>query len=465
MFGPEPRHTTLVSATVHRRWFSVLGEADCHIVAWGPCGPYEQMDGKPSAAISSMEMVGEQGESSKGEDEKKGDDQEGDGGEPQRQMGQQVDWRCGGKDCGAKNDASARICAKCSLLKPVLSQVELHGAKGSHPVLDGANCLYTRRYGSTFLGDDENWIVSLLEPVLEEVYGDDKDLLSFSLWLPAEPVPADAGAAMLIGCDMDAHNTWKEVHVLRIGLVQVFALREHGRRVYRTLIYTSDTRMSLRSLQPRCDDRSFMWRPQSRHSAGNLTKAHEPEASLVILRECPGGVAASGKSEQGAVLDDDTFVVTDPKTEHLEQFVPSELLHGLLPDALLDTFRFWQSCGGAHELRGISRRASEQFYAYSLSVAWTRVPEQRALRKDLQMTGSFLKRLISIFQRFLSPNSFVAHFQNYYRHARWLGCPSSSEGVARRRWSSYKGPHHLHPAQPRPCTRRQLAGTPSENPD
>ena len=112
-------------------------------------------------------------------------------------------------------------------------------------------------------------LIALLEPVLQEVFGQDKERLTFSLWLPQKVLGAKDTVARLLGKDMDADFTWKEILVHRATcMVQVFALREHGRRLYRSLVYCSDTRFSLLSLDPASNDRSQV------HTPSPLVPAH-----------------------------------------------------------------------------------------------------------------------------------------------------------------------------------------------
>ena len=71
--------------------------------------------------------------------------------------------------------------------------------------------------------------------------------------LPEEPLTGEAGVARLLGLDKDgeADATFKEFVVVRsFGVVQVYNLVSHGRRVYRTLVFSSDYRFGLHCLEP-----------------------------------------------------------------------------------------------------------------------------------------------------------------------------------------------------------------------
>ena len=53
---------------------------------------------------------------------------------------------------------------------------------------------------------------------------------------------------------------WMEIIVYRYTRVcEVYAITSHGRRFYRSLVYSSDARYSLYSLQPSLNDRDRPW--------------------------------------------------------------------------------------------------------------------------------------------------------------------------------------------------------------
>jgi len=80
------------------------------------------------------------------------------------------------------------------------------------------------------------------------------------LFLPEEPLPEDAQLAYLVGKQPSQAGVWLEVFVYRARrMVHVYRLESHGRRHYRSLIYTSDARYCLRELQPSTDHRGAPW--------------------------------------------------------------------------------------------------------------------------------------------------------------------------------------------------------------
>ena len=122
-------------------------------------------------------------------------------------------------------------------------------------------------------------------------------------------------------------------------LVQIFDVVSWGRTLFRTLAFTSDDRFSLHEpaselLPPPDSPPHLRWR-------GDMT-APPPAAgpSLVISRSLgsgaglgaanSGGCGGSGRGAAGGHLSQQTYV-------------PRRFLNGLLPDALLDAYMFWQS--------------------------------------------------------------------------------------------------------------------------
>ena len=97
---------------------------------------------------------------------------------------------------------------------------------------------------------DERWATDLLGGVLRAVFPEESEKMEYELMLPAEHAPADAKSVRLIGYDLGDGKkdapTWKEVVVLREwDVVHVYNLVSHGRRMYRSLIYTSKSRFAL----------------------------------------------------------------------------------------------------------------------------------------------------------------------------------------------------------------------------
>jgi len=107
---------------------------------------------------------------------------------------------------------------------------------------------------------------------------------------------------VLIGLDK---SMWKEWVLTRDNVVRVYGLVSHGRRVYRTILFTSDMRSCLYDLPP-------LLKSHLSYAAGNPFESSEPCRSLVIER-------------------------------NNETLIPSRLLRGAIPQALLESHSFWFS--------------------------------------------------------------------------------------------------------------------------
>lgn len=97
--------------------------------------------------------------------------------------------------------------------------------------------------------------------------------MTYSLLFPEEHLSESATEARLIGCDGSDKDdaTWKEVVVSKTrGVVQVFNLISSGRRMFRSLVYSSNARFSLHSLPPSLGDRSNSTPKSLQFAAGDF---------------------------------------------------------------------------------------------------------------------------------------------------------------------------------------------------
>ena len=115
--------------------------------------------------------------------------------------------------------------------------------------------------------------------------------------------------------------------------VEIFNVVMHGHRPYRCLIYTTDARMSLATMQPPTKARHTPWPRWARHEAGSL--ARTPTAASSVIKR--------------------TAAVAANLSLQVETFIPARLLRGMLPEALMDDYFFWQCEDG--NLRGYPKPA------------------------------------------------------------------------------------------------------------
>lgn len=126
--------------------------------------------------------------------------------------------------------------------------------------------LETREYSPGELDASEQWIAELLEPVRLTYM---MKPVPIRILMPSALTPRDATVAVLYALHPMNNGAWKEIHVCRDTFVQVFHLVSHGRRIYRSLVYTTDSRFSLGDMQPSTKNRQHLWQPWERHGAGH----------------------------------------------------------------------------------------------------------------------------------------------------------------------------------------------------
>jgi len=101
--------------------------------------------------------------------------------------------------------------------------------------------------------------------------------------------------------------------------VHVYLVTEHGRRFYSSLVFSSDCSFTFGDFSA-SDSKHVNWTPQGiRLSAGRVpTGPLAPARSLVLSRNLSADAG-------------------------VQQFVPAKFIRGLLPEALLERYDFWQS--------------------------------------------------------------------------------------------------------------------------
>eukprot|EP00931_Biecheleriopsis_adriatica_P073552 TRINITY_DN47812_c0_g1_i1.p1 TRINITY_DN47812_c0_g1~~TRINITY_DN47812_c0_g1_i1.p1 ORF type:complete len:4288 (-),score=931.49 TRINITY_DN47812_c0_g1_i1:37-12879(-) len=194
----------------------------------------------------------------------------------------------------------------------------------------------------------EVWAVKLLQPILEAVFPccpPDKQM-DHVLYMPAEPLTADAQELVLIGMahESKAFATWKEVHVHRQwGVVHCFNLVSHGRRVYRTQVWSSHGAHCLQTMQPMHLKPACCPVPKEiLDASGDWKRKRLPDPSLVIVR--------MNRDIGGR-----------------ETLLPPRLLAGVVPGAFLDSHTFWQ--GEGLVIRGYPNNPKDEWFPYALEVS------------------------------------------------------------------------------------------------
>eukprot|EP00435_Cladocopium_sp_Y103_P015704 s3542_g3.t2 len=170
-------------------------------------------------------------------------------------------------------------------------------------------------------GSIEAWALQLLQPVLSALPG----LNEFELQMRCQ-VPPEANELWLNALRADGTKSRKELRVQRQpALVEVYNILEHGRHFYRTMVFTSDTSWSF----------------------------HVPSAGQRLLRN-------AGSFAWSVAAGDGDAAVGSSASNHFSVLVlrnsqihlPRRFLRGLLPDALLQRYRFWRCRGSNSAAKG-----------------------------------------------------------------------------------------------------------------
>ena len=194
--------------------------------------------------------------------------------------------------------------------------IEHWKADSRQPLLE----TYRQYYPEELFPSEKAWLPAVFEPVRQTymIFPQPLEIL-----MPEEPLPDDAQVAYLVGKQPDQGGVWREIFVYRARrMVHVYRIESHGRRFYRSLEYASDARFCLRDMQPSVSHRDSMWPLWERHGAGHpYADSHNQSKSAVITRDS----TVEGNLSLGK-----------------ETYMPSRLLYGILPQAVLDSHVFWQ---------------------------------------------------------------------------------------------------------------------------
>ncbi|RMX67281.1 hypothetical protein DD238_002126 [Peronospora effusa] len=354
IFGNKSLHCGLVARQEHRLWVSIVG-TDFQLVEWDdPTLELDQGVGAP--VMYEPENVGNSSD-------------QGDNSQDLKMY-----WEC--PACTSANfngDDPNALCEVCAT--PRIAQLSRQKEEEKSEIPSD--------YGFRYLGEvfsrpfdiyaekehphaDEEWFVDLIGNTLRLMYPpvpDDKKM-PCTLFLPRDPLPATAIRVHLIGLDRgsDAKDkesiaTFKEIVAYRaMKVMHVYALVSHGRRLYRKLIFTSNSRFSLHSFPVNVSPDQGPVDPALLRASGDPTERQILGGSLMILRK--------------------NYLLNGT-----EQYVPPRLLQGVIPTCLLENFRFW--IGEDGRLRGDPVDLKSQWFRYRVEVELKEAGQAFISRKSI----------------------------------------------------------------------------------
>ena len=175
-------------------------------------------------------------------------------------------------------------------------------------------------YAQELYPSEKKWLPGIFQPFYNKYFNN--PLNPLLVYMPEEPLAESAEVAYLVGTFNGINGILYEFYVYKARrVVHAYQILNHGSRFYRSLTYTSDARFSWAFMQPATEDRDHLWPEHERHAAGDPTTHSETNSSVVITRE---------------------WALQDNLSLGTETYMPPRLLVGLLPEALIANFRFWQ---------------------------------------------------------------------------------------------------------------------------
>lgn len=349
IFGKRQLHCGIVAQQQHRNWVHVVG-TQFDLKLWDEPEDDDHGVDCPKDVSDEMDSGNDVAQESTSQGRAAGSN-----------------WAC--NICTFNNDPSATSCVMCGSPRstPAMgSRNGLGAGQGGNSAANGGNAegeqdsgvkaikyrgaVYDRhvdpfdedKITQLLENRDERWIMELLVPALQAHY---KDTMTYRVLLPHENVSNDSNVATAMGCVKTEHeieqeaptgigafrsmmmgsrrpqvrkvvtSTWKEFVMYKDRQVlHVFNLVSHGRRVYRQLIFSSQACYSYHTMQ----------------------------ASTVMFGGC-GDLKAIFNLEE-------SLEVNRNRNGFVETFIPSRLLFGVVPTALLEAYQFWH--GTDNVIRG-----------------------------------------------------------------------------------------------------------------
>eukprot|EP01038_Epipyxis_sp_PR26KG_P004458 gene4458-6304_t len=194
---------------------------------------------------------------------------------------------------------------------------------------------WDREYDPGDLGENEGWIPGIFEPIRKNFYsGEQPPPMQFMM--STLPTPANAEVVTLIGLHQKLGGPFKLVYLFRrLRCVHIYECISHGREWWFTLHLTTDNRFCHHYLQPSSDNR------RSQYPDWWIRAGGHPYPAGLQAYLC-NNIEDQTKNGYRSI------VITRDAQHYLnlsggrETFIPSRLLFGLIPDALLESYTFWQ---------------------------------------------------------------------------------------------------------------------------
>ena len=206
-----------------------------------------------------------------------------------------------------------------------------------HTVCPPVDDHWEREYDPADLFESESWIINLFEPIRKNFFdGLPGQPPPMQFLMPEKALSEEAEVAIILGLHQKIGGPFKLVYLFRrLKCLHVYECVTQGREWFYSLHLTTDTRFCLRELD-RDDKKRRVQHPSWWVNAGGHPYPKDLQVCLVNdISDVSRNFATSA-------------LIIREDTHHLnlsggkEKFVPARLLYGAIPQALLDTFRFWE---------------------------------------------------------------------------------------------------------------------------
>ena len=219
--------------------------------------------------------------------------------------------------------------------------------KSAPPVSDE----WERQYDPSELYPSEKWIASIFEPVRRNMYnGPQPPAMTFMM--PEQALADDAEVAVLLGLHQKLGGPYKLVYIFRrFKCLHIYECLSQGREFWFGLHLTTDNRYTLHDMQPSTRHRKQPLPEWWKRGAGTPYPTKGP---LAFLYNDISNPKNSSPTKSVLIVRDASH--NENLSGGLETYVPPRLLHGLVPGALLEQYRFWQDETSKGDMRGCGQR-------------------------------------------------------------------------------------------------------------
>ena len=338
MFGREPLHCGIVKRQGHRLWVHLVGK-EYDLLEWDEPPVANMGIGMPKGEATNY-------------------------------------WSCGA--CTSFNQPGSNgkptmTCSVCGSARPPSNEIYYKGTLQKH------NRIFDPYSEEPHACKEEEWAIELLKAVILFYFPPDKPM-EYQLLLPSIQLTQEDKQLSLIGlANPDKTNaTWKEFVVYKhSNTLHVYNLLSHGRKMYRSMIYSTSSSHSLASLTRLEEDDGKILPDSIRNSIGDIKEYRKPNASLEIVRTVSKGAPSSPRSSPSSPRSS-AIGASDAARETL---LPSRLLNGIIPSCLLENFRFWQD-EKTLIISGEPVDNTTQFFNFNLTIALTEGQEGETKHAD-----------------------------------------------------------------------------------